>query len=189
MALTIGVDQQALHVSSKDAMSAISGVQPWCSSSSTEWRAPTFRTVRTKAEEPTIPASSLFRSLEDAKPGGITGGLPSVAQCAVHLELLQALHTLRVNVLRSTALDATFGIKPNLRTVTRGWGRNKRVVKLKDDTLATRRKEKWPLFVELAVVRFQTWVKLADSLMATAAKMDNNGATSQTMALPPLGGS
>lgn len=189
MALTIGFDQKALHVSSKDAMSAIRGVRPWYSSRSTEWRAPTFRTAKTKQEEPIIPPSSLFRSLEDAKTGGDTGPevLPSVAQCAVHLELLQTLHALRVKVLRSTAIDATFDIKPNPRTVTRGWGPNKRNVKLKDDTFAIRRKEKWPLFVDFAVVRFQIWVRLADSLIATSKKGNHNGATSQGLTLPPLG--
>ncbi|KAI1424341.1 hypothetical protein F5Y12DRAFT_785476 [Xylaria sp. FL1777] len=42
--------------------------------------------------------------------------LPSVAECATHLELLQAFRHLRIEVQSSRRLDEVFGIKPENRT-------------------------------------------------------------------------
>ena len=79
--------------------------------------------------------------------------IPNYAQCAVHLELLQAFHALRLEVNRSTALDECFGIRPNPRFETR----RGKLVQIRDDSFEKRRREKWPLFIKLAVIRFLFW--------------------------------
>ncbi|KAI9768917.1 MAG: hypothetical protein M1840_004513 [Geoglossum simile] len=185
MALTVTHDQEALHSASIQAMNIMRGKRSWYSTPS--WQAPAFKTAYSKAQEPTIPALSVFQPLGDVQAKSSAEGerLPSVAECAVHLELLQAIHQLRVDVLRSTELDSTFGIIPNPGTVTRGWGRRRRQIKVKDATFAIRRKEKWPLFLDLAVVRFQTWIQKVDSLLG-AAQSDGTTAEAEADLLPPL---
>jgi hypothetical protein len=186
MALTNTYDRQALHASSKRAMSA--NKNDWQQYvHSAGWQALPFRQASTKEEEPIIPAQRIFQSLGDTENSydANTGLLPSVPQCAAHLELLHAFFALRVNVLRSTALDHTLGIKPEPQTTKVG----ARTIKVPDDTFATRRKGKWPLFVGFAVVRFRNWVKQANLVLAATESGDNPAAAIQMDALPPLGGS
>jgi hypothetical protein len=180
MALTIGYNQQSLHSSSQRVMDAAKGSRTW--PQSTDWQAPAFRTARTTREDPVIPAPSIFQSLADTKSKCDTGAnsTPSVAECAVHLKLLQVLRTLRARVLQSTDLDNAFNIKPIPRYVTR----RRRQVKAKDHTFEMRRKEKWPMFIEHAVVRFEDWFERVDSMLASS---ENATAASQVVPLPPLG--
>jgi len=51
-----------------------------------------------------------------------------------------------------------------------------------DPTFASRRKEKWPLFIDLAVIRFNSWFRLADSTLADSTKE-----SALDSVLPPLG--
>jgi hypothetical protein len=181
MALQINYDQRAIHECTKDAMNAVQGVRSW-NSPANNWQPPTFQPAPSKAEEPIIPAPKIFQLLsQTAQLGGATL-LPSIADCAVHLELLQVLYTLRRKVLQSTDLDKTFDIKPQPREVWRGYRRNRHKVKIKDSTFAKRRKAKWPGFINCAVVRFLEWLKTADASLRT------EGASSrQIRRLPPLG--
>jgi hypothetical protein len=104
---------------------------------------------------PPIPAPALFDSLFAPQPPGSSTdvALPSVAECAAHLEFLECLFTLRQRVLQSAVLDAVFGIQEHHRTVTR----KGKTVKLKDATLWDRRQAKWKSFVEWSVARFLLW--------------------------------
>ncbi|KAI9804703.1 MAG: hypothetical protein M1833_006778 [Piccolia ochrophora] len=185
MALITGNSQRVLHESSKIATREVVYGSSWHSAwnnpaSSTKWKAPTFRTARTKQEEPTIPAPILFKSLVDQNTGGDTEpcSIPSVAECAVHLELLQAIRALRVKVLQSTALDVTFGIKPRPRVIQRGG----RQIKEKDYLFAIRRLKKWPLFVNFAVMRFEVWLQSVDLALAGGS----DATIIQAATLPPL---
>ena len=181
MALQISYDQQAIHECTKDAMNAVRGVR-WRNLSANNWQPPSFQRAPSKAEEPIIPAPKIFQSLSETAQLNDLTLLPSIADCAVHLELLQVLYTLRRKVLQSTALDETFDIKPQPREVWRGYGHNRRQVKIKDSTFAERRKAKWPGFISCAVVRFLEWLKTAD------ASLGAEGASSkQSRRLPPLG--
>jgi len=188
MALTIGIHQNALHDASSDALEALK--TPRWQSGVGLTATPHFPSARTKAEEPVIPAPQVFQSLaESSIPSA--NAVPTVGECAAHLELLQAFHTLRVKVLQSTELDTTFGIKPNNRTVYRGgYYRQKRTaVKLKDNTFATRRGEKWPFFLGIAVARFRIWLKEAalDLMLRDQQRASSSYSAPAITFLPPLG--
>ncbi|GAB1206069.1 hypothetical protein APSETT445_004750 [Aspergillus pseudonomiae] len=71
-----------------------------------------------KSEEPIIPDPQLFQP-SSCLTSTNQHDLPTISECAVHLELLEVFHALRDKVLQSTDLDKTFGIKPNKRTVYR----------------------------------------------------------------------
>src|SRR5205085_3969039 len=85
--------------------------------------------------------------------------LPSPAECAVHLELPETFYVMRQRILKSEAIDKTFGIDPNHKLVTGPDGEER---KLKDDTLWDRRQVKWPKYIESAVARFLYWQKTLD---------------------------
>ncbi|KAK2753763.1 hypothetical protein FQN55_000126 [Onygenales sp. PD_40] len=114
--------------------------------------------------------------------------LPTVSECAVHLELLQALYMLRRRVLQSKDLDNSFEIVPHPKTVkqyTYSQGRRTsfQKVKIKDATYVDRRKSKWPAFVDFAVMRFIHWVEIAD---AELLKGKNEGDDDVNLIVPPL---
>ncbi|TGJ84460.1 hypothetical protein E0Z10_g4332 [Xylaria hypoxylon] len=114
--------------------------------------------------------------------------LPSIAECAAHLELLQAFRHIRSEVESSRRLDEVFGIKPENSTVFRkrmvyedhgsSWVRE--AVKLRDDTFEKRREEKWPLFLRLSASRFLSWV---DAIEEDTGR--RNG-PDQSLHIPPL---
>lgn len=115
-----------------------------------------YKGAQCEADEPQIPAAAIFEPLFSAPSNGIareTPVLPSIAECAVHLELLQCFFVLRQRVLKSDELDKVFGIVPHHRVVKRK-GKD---VKLKDPDMWQRRQVKWPMFVEWSVVRFLCW--------------------------------
>jgi hypothetical protein len=174
MALAIGFDQQALHTSSKAALNSLKQPRP----------ANVYPTASSKAQEPIIPSEAIFQSFTDPNTSRDDKTLtPTVAECAVHLELLQCFHTLRAEVLKSTALDRTFGIVPKPETVVRkSYRRQARTFKKRDSTFASRRREKWPLFLNLAVMRFDSWFRMADSALADPTKE-----SALDLVLPPLG--
>jgi hypothetical protein len=80
--------------------------------------------------------------------------LPSISDCATHLELLETFFVLRQKVLRTADLDAAFGIEEKHEVKT---GRRGETKKMKDATLWNRRQAKWTKFVELATIRFLVW--------------------------------
>jgi hypothetical protein len=147
-------------------------------------QAPRFRTAATKAEEPVIPPSSAFQDLQEAAENPDLARLPTTAECAVHLELLEAFYYLRRRVLQSRELDTVLGIKPQPRIVWRGRGRYKKQIKLKDDTFAERRKDKWPFFVAVAVGRFKRWLVRTELDLGLG---ETGERVAKVKHLPPLG--
>lgn len=97
--------------------------------------------------------------------------IPSIAACAVHLELLEAFMVLRMTVIKSGWLDKFFTIGPSIGK--------------KDPPLEKRRQKKWVPAAILAVVRFEAWWKHFGSILETDGNGTGETLTSET--LPPLG--
>lgn len=188
MALDIVADQRALHNTSKTITSAIKSSSKY--SASTLWQAPKYTTISPNQSPPAIPSADIFESLfqqqhnyANSDVGSIEQSirLPKTAECAVHLEFLATLWTLRQRVLRSEELDEVFDIKPEYKYVDRKGVRTK----LKDDTLWTRRQVKWEKFVSIAVVRFLAWWGKVPKIVEVRKGVPSNEITNET--LPPLG--
>jgi hypothetical protein len=139
-------------------------------------------------ENPKIPNPVLcdFASQDTTAP---EARLPTVAECAAHLELLEAFYHLRQQVLASTALETVLGIKPEPRTVFRnkyqGYRRGYRqeAVKLRDESFEARRAGKWPFFLSLAAARFLCWIEIIGGEFDRATSTDR----AELPHLPPLG--
>lgn len=125
-----------------------------------------YSPAESKDDESVIPDPNLF----DARRL-VTGAdsLPSVAQCAVHLELLQCFRKLRNQVINSQRLDQAWDIKPIPRVVYTGYRGNKTEKKLKDTTFQSRREAKWSTFIELAVTRFVYWLQITNKNIESVA--------------------
>jgi hypothetical protein len=171
MALDIIADQRALHTTSRTITAAIKDSR--LDAARVLWNVPRYATATSTRPGPAIPPPSIFNSLDqftiddyDAK-----SHLPSIAECAVHLEFLEALYVLRQQVLKSEALDEVFDIKPEYKFVDRKGVRTQ----LKDETMWERRQVKWEKFVEVAVVRFTAWwakVRNADQPMPPLGELN-----------------
>ncbi|GFF34527.1 hypothetical protein IFM46972_04262 [Aspergillus udagawae] len=105
--------------------------------------------------------------------------LPNIAQCAAHLELLQAINHIRREVLNSSSLDAILDIKPEKRTVVQRYTRKK--IEVKDNKFAQKRQVKWPFYLRLGVARFFVWLKKMDEILAS-----NENEVLELPACPPL---
>lgn len=93
-----------------------------------------FPTSTSKSDEPAIPDPAVFTITPlDTTALGSTPAPPSVSQCAVHLELLQAISKLKHRVVKEAAFIEIFG------------------------TVDEERETWWSAFVEVAVGRFGTW--------------------------------
>jgi len=77
-----------------------------------------FPAAKTPEERPIIPAREIYEALDH--PPKEPGVLPTTAECAVHLELLEAFLVLKQKVLTSNALDRAFSISPKDKLVTKG---------------------------------------------------------------------
>ncbi|KAI0866600.1 hypothetical protein F4860DRAFT_145898 [Xylaria cubensis] len=180
MALAIDFNQNILHHCSKQAFTrqvAQGGLQVQLTKAAS------------LSDNPKIPDPSLFNfSVDSGYVQEEARRLPSVAECAAHLELLQAFRYIRAKILSSKELDDTFGIKPENRTVFRkkrvhhgsssSWVREP--VKLRDDTFEKRREEKWPLYLRLAASRFFHWIT------AVEAEFSQQNAPDRPLPLPPI---
>ncbi|OCK78592.1 hypothetical protein K432DRAFT_435876 [Lepidopterella palustris CBS 459.81] len=187
MVLSSGYGQHWLHQRSKQAIQA----QKIESASTTPQGAtnihiPAFGTAATSEENPIIPDPSLF-DFGSQYSEDCSTKLPTVAECAAHLELLEAFYHIRLKVLSSTALDSVLGIRPEPRTVYRkiylGYGRgySREEVKLRDDTFQERRKEKWSFYLALAAARFLRWTE------AVEEQLDGpKGSKDNSLHLPPI---
>jgi hypothetical protein len=140
-----------------------------------------------------IPDLTLFDGLSPDDPG--PKALPTLAECAVHLEMLEAFQTLRQEVIHSKKLDKAFGIEPKKTTVYRKvWnGARRRKDRtytidkhvLKDPDFASKRKNKWTYFLQISAVRFHTWIQVVNRCLKDH---DVNGAPiPRYLLLPPLG--
>jgi hypothetical protein len=117
-------------------------------------------------QNPKIPSPTLF-SFDAASeaPSKSHAALPTVTECAVHLELLQTFQHLRIRIISSNELDKALGIEPKPRVVFRRFYNRvyrrfeRQEVKLRDLTFEERRKTKWSLMISLAAARFLKWVE------------------------------
>lgn len=142
-----------------------------------------------------IPAPSLFKSLDitnSPSPTTENGGcLPTIGQCATHLELLEVFFALRYNIINSAALDTTFGVKAKEEIVyrkkfDRPTGRYiYKKTQLRDDTYQNRRREKWDFYLKIAVMRFGTWIRAVSQIVEEQARA--KGGVVSLPYLPPLG--
>lgn len=191
MVLSSGYGQRQLHQWSRQAVQHQKIKEPTRQSKidPTNTHIPAYGTAATVNDNPKIPNPSLF-AFESKTPENNNKGLPTVGECAAHLELLHSFHRIYVEVSSSIALDAVLGIKVEPRKVYRtkyvgGRYRRKQVrekVALKDDTFKERRKTKWNFYLALAAARFLAWAeaveKVVDGSMASQAT---------SLHLPPLG--
>ena len=162
---------------------------------SKKYVAPTPKTGRTQ-KEPAIPDPGIFASLATDIPAknDIREVNLSIAQCAVHLELLETFKRLRETVIKSNRLDVLFDTLPekNYHTVYR-FHRNRyrnerqllKPIKLYDATFQDRRKTKWIRFCEYALGRFTTWAASNAPDSFNAARGSANELA--TLFIPPLG--
>lgn len=143
-----------------------------------------FPTAKTPEEQPIIPAPEIFKALDN--PPKEPGALPTTAECAVHLELLEAFLVLKQKVLTSNALDRAFSISPKDKLVTKGRIRTREP----DATFKTRRLVKWPIYTRLAAARFLRWwdsVNMTLSAGRDALRDISIGTEITQTPLPPLG--
>ena len=191
MALTVSHDLQALHDYSKRAMidliSCHSKEGTWDISGDSVAPPPYSEEERSRIPDPEIFAKTETRRLSADSNGSLAFcQLPSVSQCATHLELLQAFYALRAQVLGSTELDKLFDIKPESPMATR----KLKEIGLQDRYLGEKKRSKWPLFVDFAVVRFQIWAKRVDPMLVDPYEKKKGGGKGNNDAdvlLAPLG--
>ena len=161
------------------------------------YAAPKFITAGTADDEPEIPSPSLFDFSETSSKGADEqmAPIPTVAQLAVHLELLEAILILRSKVIKSNKLDFVFDTMPIKQYSTRRvWRRNRcfnqryilKPVEAHDPTYQARRREKWPRFFGYAYMRFRTWA------FALGSWLEQNGYKNRNIRvmadlMPPLG--
>ena len=140
-----------------------------------------FPPAATEAEQPIIPNPKVFCSLAENLIDGAsrtkikTNDIPTVGECAVHLELLEAFLVLKTRVLQSNVIDRAFGIAAPA---------GKRI------NLKTLRERKWKGYVAIAVIRFEKWWQNIDRVLSTARKEAESPDTRPELTistLPPLG--
>ena len=136
-------------------------------------------------EGPQIPLK-----LERTSKNGVDTVVPSLARCAVHLELLEAFKLLRETVIKSNQLDVLFDTLPEKHYITvsryrRGrYVRQRTFLKKLDSSYQERRKAKWLKFVDYAFNRFSKWAAGIDKSPAAIAK---GGRRLAAEFIPPLG--
>ena len=162
------------------------------------FRAPEDGTITEEAAA--IPAPVIFAGLDDASTdsgsesaaavkAALEGDLepspplPSVAECAVHLEMLEAFVILKQKILTSNGLDRAFGIIPTHTAMATIRGRGVRWVRKDDPKFAPHRLQKWSAYVRLAAARFLAWWDALDEILFSG---DRASVMPET-ALPPLG--
>lgn len=175
-------DQKTIQEQKKPKPKPLRGLH---SNSSPKSDIPIFETAISLVENPSIPDPKIF-DFSTVNLDSDDRPLPNVAQCAAHLELLEAFYNIRVKILSSVALDATLGIKPNKRTVYRKeyWKEPRyrkkytiKAVQLQDNTFQSRRTVKWPFYLSLASARFFCW--------AAAVQLDVDTVPKPTSIHPP----
>lgn len=122
---------------------------------------PRYKGAKTAEDEPIVPDPGVFATLSTAKQTISSDGtrLPTIGECATHLELLETFFVLRQRILRSDEIDGIYGIAA-IPQKKRGKQGDTKL--LKDETLWERRQVKWPKFIEIAVVRFLVWKALCE---------------------------
>lgn len=142
--------------------------------------------------KPNVPDPTIFSGLKLKRTNkdGEDTAIPSLAQCAVHLELLEAYKLLQEKVIKSNHLDVLFDTLPEKRYRTVSQYRGGRYVSRKillkpikdyDPAFQEGRKAKWMGFVNNAFLRFSTWATtISKSPNAFAKRLADD-------LIPPLG--
>jgi hypothetical protein len=177
---------QALHKASKAEIEAITVAYHHRTTWNMGQTPRIYRAAAIPDEEPVIPAPRVFESLTDPLADGnddSPSGLPSIGECATHLELLEVFFKLRSDILHRTYLDTVFGIKQEHRVVYRStsYWKKREPVKLKDTNWDEKRRKKWEYVVSLSVARFELWAEKAGSTVT------GDSEALQLPYLPPLG--
>lgn len=134
-----------------------------------------FQRATKPEEEPLIPTPEIFVDQDRGVEVGLDPRVPTISQCATHLELLETFFILKEKLIRSEAMDEAMDTQP-VREIKTGYYNDTKT--LKDETLEERRKSKWPKFVEFAVLRFFAW--RASLSEEETRKDDNNGSQGGT---------
>ncbi|KAL4987813.1 hypothetical protein BDW68DRAFT_197135 [Aspergillus falconensis] len=135
-----------------------------------------------------IPDPGLFSDIKTADHG--PEALPSISTCAVHLEMLEAFHTLRDEVIQSPQLDVAFNISPKpttkyrvKRDTLRNRNRQVETVSIRDSGFTDRRKQKWTYFLHIAATRFRQWIEMVEEHLK---KAQIGSPLPRYLLLPPL---
>ncbi|KAL4746507.1 hypothetical protein BDW72DRAFT_184759, partial [Aspergillus terricola var. indicus] len=179
MALISPSNLLSLHQSSGDQMAALNA------NPSRRYR---YADGKSTEQPLDIPDPALFknkRTVDRDLPD-----LPSISECAIHLEMLEAFHTLRHEVIHSPQLDVAFNISPQPTTryrVKKGTRRSQdrqiETVLIADSGFVDRREQKWPHFLHIAATRFRQWIQMVDSHLDKAQLGDP---APRYLLLPPL---
>lgn len=156
--------------------------------------------AKNASQEPKIPDPKLFDSLGYTGSAAPESDLPTLSECAVHLELLEVFYKLRQDIIKCEKLDASFGVTMNKKTVYRkGYYDPPRrryttyPVQLADETWPTRRRQKWSYFLSIAVGRFKVWMIAANRSLKVPNNLEDQAPLSTEFNrpklpfLPPLG--
>ena len=143
MSFLIDSSRRILHSKSRAALASITSTSS------------TYRKAETPEEEPQIPHSHLFESLgSDFKKSPHDLEIPTPAECATHLELLEVFYVLRQRIIKSESLDKVFDTEAQHQEVTLRDGTTK---KLRDKDFWERREVKWAKYLQHATARFIVW--------------------------------
>ncbi|KAJ3464326.1 hypothetical protein MRS44_009112 [Fusarium solani] len=153
-----------------------------------ERTATNYRYASTPVGNFVIPDPAYFNGLDDR----LKDELPTAAQCAVHLELLEAFHALKIRIIECEALDGIFGIKAPTKTIYRRKYMktlNKYVnqeVTVKVEGWEAKREKKWLRYLDFAADRFVTWAEVIDKEIAATEGNDDQKLEIRLPWLPPL---
>ena len=139
--------------------------------------------AKTPGEQPVIPKPEIFDALHH--PAADLAALPTTAECAVHLQLLEKFVALKQKILTSNALDRALAIVPKDKLVAQGGKRQRQA----DDTFKARQAVKWPIFVRIAAARFLKWWSTCSRIGCSPILLhaQDNRLRMAEIALPPLG--
>ncbi|KAL3432071.1 hypothetical protein BDV09DRAFT_135571 [Aspergillus tetrazonus] len=149
-----------------------------------------YRYVDGKSKEQPldIPDPTLFKDINTVDHGSPI--LPSISECAIHLEMLEAFHTLLHEVIHSPQLDVAFNISPQpttkyrvKRDTRRSRNRQVETVSIADSRFPERRKQKWTHFLHIAATRFRQWIQVVDTHLEMAQLGSH---APRYLLLPPL---
>lgn len=154
-----------------------------------------YSSASTIDENPVIPSPDIFNQLNDSHEDS----LPTPAQCAVHLELLEVFHALRIKILDSKELDEIFELGDPTKVVYRTKfveGLNKKVnqeITLRNIVWEQNRDNKWTFYLGKAVPRFLVWADVYNASLASQLSKDgvDDGRSeiplTEVSWLPPVG--
>lgn len=131
----------------------------------------------TPEEQPAVPRPEFFDSLDNLN--GDLDALPTISECAVHLQLLEEFVALKQKVLTSNSLDRAFAIVPKGTLVSRAGKKQLGA----DYTFKERQAVKWPIFVRIAAARFLRWWTRS----SPALQVQGNRLSMAENLMPPIG--